>query len=80
MTSGTCYHKCKNKIIDCIHLDLYAAPGKMHKRLVAVVVSREKWVGHKVRTETSLSLYTLSLYALYLLNLIIRVYITYSKK
>lgn len=74
MASRICSHKCKNKIIYCIHLYLYAPPGKIYKRLVAIVVSREKWVGYKVRTETSLSLY-----ALYCLNFIIYVYITDSK-
>lgn len=41
MASRTCYHKCKNKIIQCIHIYLYAPRGKIHKRLVAVVASRE---------------------------------------
>lgn len=62
-----------------MHLYLYAPPRKIYKRLVATAVSREKWVGYKVRTETFVSLYTLSLYALYHLNLIICVYVTDSK-
>lgn len=70
MASRICYHTWRNKIIYCMHIYLNAPPRKTHRQ--QFFPERNGW--DKVRMETSLSLYVL-----HALNLIICVYITYSK-